>query len=154
MLYIFWKLFFQPLIWHIWRPPTCILWSVRFFVTFWDWTGSINWNLVLCKKWKLFYYQLSWKHHQAARVQKECLEIWKKVKSITYLGDTRGFIAWVCIFSQEGHEDLFMDSIVKRWKRTDWTFVHDHLKRQITILIAEGTKHIKNFFSTNNSGVP
>ena len=31
----------------------------------------------------------------------------KKVKSITNLGDTRGFIAWVCIFSQEGQQDLF-----------------------------------------------
>ena len=47
ILYIFWKLLFQPLIWHIWIPSTCILWSVRFFVTFWDWTGSISLNLVL-----------------------------------------------------------------------------------------------------------
>ena len=31
----------------------------------------------------------------------------KKVKSITNLEDKRGFIAWVCIFSQEGQQDLF-----------------------------------------------
>ena len=30
--YIFWKLLFQRLIWHIWIPSTCILWSVRIFV--------------------------------------------------------------------------------------------------------------------------
>ena len=45
--YIFWKQLFQRLIWHIWIPSTCILWSVRFFVTFWDWTVSISWNLVI-----------------------------------------------------------------------------------------------------------
>ena len=45
--YIFWKLLFQRLIWHIWGPATCILWPVRFFVTLWESTGSISWNLVL-----------------------------------------------------------------------------------------------------------
>ena len=44
--YIFWKLLFQQSIWSIWRPFMCILWSVRFFVTFWESTGSISWNLV------------------------------------------------------------------------------------------------------------
>ena len=29
----------------------CILWYVRFFVTFWASTGSISWNLVLFKKY-------------------------------------------------------------------------------------------------------
>ena len=42
------KLLFQRLIWHIWGPSTCILWSLRFFVTLWDWTGSISRNLVVC----------------------------------------------------------------------------------------------------------
>ena len=45
--YIFWKLLSQRLIWHIWGPATCILWPVRFFVTLWESTGSISWNLVL-----------------------------------------------------------------------------------------------------------
>ena len=45
--YILWKLLFQRLIWHIWGPSTCILWSVRFFVSFWESTGSISWNLVI-----------------------------------------------------------------------------------------------------------
>ena len=49
ILYIFWKLLFQPLIWHIWIPIMCILWSVLFCLTFWDWTGSISWNLVVNK---------------------------------------------------------------------------------------------------------
>ena len=31
----------------------CILWSVQFFVTFWDWTGSISWNLVKIKYHRL-----------------------------------------------------------------------------------------------------
>ena len=46
--YIFWKLLFQRLIWHIWGPAMCILWPVRFFVTLWESTGSISWNLVVC----------------------------------------------------------------------------------------------------------
>ena len=47
--YIFWKLLFQRLIWHIWGLATCILWPVRFFVTLWFATGSISWNIVLPK---------------------------------------------------------------------------------------------------------
>ena len=31
----------------------CILWSVQFFVTFWDWTGSISWSLVKIKYHRL-----------------------------------------------------------------------------------------------------
>ena len=42
--YIFWKLLSWRLIWYIWGPSTCIQWPVRFFVTFWEWTGSISWN--------------------------------------------------------------------------------------------------------------
>ena len=45
--YIFWKLLFQRLIWHIWGPATSILWPVRFFVTLWESTGCISWNLVI-----------------------------------------------------------------------------------------------------------
>ena len=47
MSYIFWKLFVWRLIWYVWGPSMRILWPVRFFVTKWESTGSISWNLVL-----------------------------------------------------------------------------------------------------------
>ena len=47
LAYIFWKLLFQRIIWHIWGPATCILWPVRFFVRFWESTCSISWNLAI-----------------------------------------------------------------------------------------------------------
>ena len=50
--YIFWKLLFQRLIWHILGPAKCILWPVRFFATFWKSTGSISWNLFIVQ-WRV-----------------------------------------------------------------------------------------------------
>ena len=46
---IFWKLLASRLIWFMWRPSTCIVWPVRFFVILWEWTGSISGNLVVTK---------------------------------------------------------------------------------------------------------
>ena len=47
MSHIFWKLIIWRFIWYILGTSTCILRPVRFFVTLWFPTGSINWNLVL-----------------------------------------------------------------------------------------------------------
>ena len=57
--YIFWKLFFQRLIWHIWGPSTCILWPARFFVPLWEATSSISWNLVSRDTVLTKYYHVS-----------------------------------------------------------------------------------------------
>ena len=46
---ILWKLLIWRFLWYIWGPATCILWAVRFFVTFWEWTGSISWVASLIK---------------------------------------------------------------------------------------------------------
>ena len=94
-------------------------------------------------KWKLFYYQLSWKHHQAARVQKEFLEIWKRSNPSQIWGIQEVLLHGFVSFLRKVNRIFFMDSIVKRWRRADWTFVHGHLKGKNTTLIAEGTKHIK-----------
>ena len=47
--HFFWKILVWRFIWYIWGPSMCILWPVRFFVTLWFRTGSINWNLVVRK---------------------------------------------------------------------------------------------------------
>ena len=72
--YIFWKLLLQRLIWHIWGPAMCILWPVRFFVTLWESTGSISWNLVVKNSSQCIICMLLKASHSAS-----CLSIFHKV---------------------------------------------------------------------------
>ena len=50
----FWGIYFMKTIflvkrwiYLIWGPSICILWSVNFFVTSWDRSGTTSWNLVI-----------------------------------------------------------------------------------------------------------
>ena len=56
-----------------------ILWSVRFFIylTFWDWTGRISWNLVLNLFWQLSQKSLSSYLWQAV-----LMKIWGTFKTL------------------------------------------------------------------------